>query len=765
MSYHRGGKVWVDGNGCGWIALENDWVGDTLHEDLVSENGLIGVDFQLVDYRVRASMGGYVRHKNGWLFFLSGQSIKLQNLDESSIYLRGDFNNWEFSEEYQLARTENGVGLWLRDEIFDHFEHCEFKYYSKDGKWIEPNENFPVYPKEGSSIRNGWFDKKRTGKDLFSFRVIDTQGAKGSQRWVEKRPPGKFGFSLNKTSSKFRIFAPRAQRVELLLFDKPEKGDKEILPMHYSNDGSWSFSDSVNLTGKYYNFLITQRDKVGRLYSKEILDPYALATFGRNGPGIALDRTISTRKRKFVPPSIQDAIVVEAHLRDLLARASHCLSESERLQFCGLSKWLLSEECYLKNLGANVVELQPIQEFDAKTKDEYHWGYMPVNFFSPASVYGNRSDDGSVIEAFTELVNSFHEVGYAVVLDVVYNHVGVPPHLIHLDKEIYFSTDTDGTLTNFSGCGNDLRCDSEPVKKLILDSLTYWVETFDVDGFRFDLGELLGFELLAEIESELKRIKPGILLFAEPWSFRGRLPLEMNQTNYALWSDVCREELLNYAKNQSNEDLVIELLTQGLDRQNISPYQSVNYLESHDDYSLVDRFRGLEIWQDQNVVPDEVVHRIMVAMGLLMIAPGVPMISAGQDFLRHKKGIRNTYLLGGINEIDYNLEKKYGEESQFIRRLIKLRLSAAGRRCRQAQSEEWVLHSFPSSQISVIVFGWESTKTGEKSLITANPSLERVNIDLPESWKQNQQLLVSYRSEDTELLSVSPLSFSWFSKP
>ena len=86
-------------------------------------------------------------------------------------------------------------------------------------------------------------------------------------------------------------------------------------------------------------------------------------------------------------------------------------------------------------------------------------------------------------------------------------------------------------MTNHSGCGNDLRCESEPVKKLIIDSLVYWIEVFDVDGFRFDLGELLGLELLTEIENELKKIKPGILLFAEPWSFRGRLPAEMNETS------------------------------------------------------------------------------------------------------------------------------------------------------------------------------------------------------------------------------------------
>ena len=226
-------------------------------------------------------------------------------------------------------------------------------------------------------------------------------------------------------------------------------------------------------------------------------------------------------------------MVVEAHLRDLLAHAPSDVSKSERLEFIGLKKWLGDDNCYLRKLGANVVELQPVQEFDAKQKDEYHWGYMPVNFFSPASVYATKADDGRVVQEFAQLVDAFHEAGLAVVVDVVFTIIGIPPHLIHLDKEIYCSIDEQGRLSNCSGCGNDLRSDSEPVKKLILDSLLYWVEVFDVDGFRFDLGELLGFELLKEIEIELRKVKSGILLFAEPWSFRGRLPIEMNQTNYA----------------------------------------------------------------------------------------------------------------------------------------------------------------------------------------------------------------------------------------
>ena len=265
----------------------------------------------------------------------------------------------------------------------------------------------------------------------------------------------------------------------------------------------------------------------------------------------------------FAPPDMADLVIAEAHLRDLLDQAPIELSDEERLEFRGLSKWLKSEDCYLSKLGVNAVELQPVLEFDSQSKDEYHWGYMPVSFMAPASAYASDPRDGSAIGEFKELVEAFHDAGLAVILDAVYNHAGIPNHLACLDRELYFSTDAIGRLTNHSGCGNDLNCQSEPARKLVMDSVKYLVQAFDADGFRFDLGELLGMELLKEMETELRKIKPKIVLIAEPWSFRGRLPFEMNETGYSLWSDSCREKILEFVKTGSSDPRVALDLLQG----------------------------------------------------------------------------------------------------------------------------------------------------------------------------------------------------------
>ena len=235
----------------------------------------------------------------------------------------------------------------------------------------------------------------------------------------------------------------------------------------------------------------------------------------------------------------------------------------------------------------------------------------------------------------------------------------------------------------------------------------------------------------------------------------------MNQTNYALWSDGCREQLLRFAKQQIGNEPILELLRNGLDHTNLHPCQSVNYLESHDDYALVDRFRDLPIWEGEQM-PEEVVWRIMFAVGLMLVSPGVPMLSAGQDFLRHKKGIRNTYLMSDVNALDYSLEEDFDLEVTFIRELINLRLKAPGRRARESVSDEWEVYSFDSESSGVIVFGWESTRTKEKFLISANNQLLQHVVDLPEQWVENAKILTGYRSNKSSPGIVAPLSFSWF---
>lgn len=138
------------------------------------------------------------------------------------------------------------------------------------------------------------------------------------------------------------------------------------------------------------------------------------------------------------------------------------------------------------------------------------------------------------------------------------------------------------------------------------------------------------------------------------------------------------------------------------------------------------------------------------------------MLSAGQDFLRHKRGIRNTYLLGEVNALKYPHEELYKREVRFIRELIRLRIGEPGRRARQTLAEEWQICTFSTPSSAVIAFAWESKVTQEKFLITANAGLSEAEISLPDSWRTHSSLLVGYRSNGDCPRWVGPLSFSWF---
>ena len=317
---------------------------------------------------------------------------------------------------------------------------------------------------------------------------------------------------------------------------------------------------------------------------------------------------------------------------------------------------------------------------------------------------------------------------------MVYNHVGIPAHLLNLDRSLYFRTDEYGRLQNHSGCGNDLKCEAEPVRKLILDSLVYLVKTFDVDGFRFDLGELMEIELLSEIERELKTIKPSICLIAEPWSFRGRLPPEISRTSFALWSDRCRENILHCVKGEGRKSDVIALLQGTLDEENQFPWQSVNYLESHDDYTLVDRL--LQPDEDGVVrITPKAVQQVRLAMALILLSPGIPMISAGQDLMRNKKGNRNTYLRGDLNEIDYSKSGEFAALTSDLKALIEFRLSDKAFFLRPKSRQEWQYDVMPMGGLNTLCLRIFE-HGGEKSfLLYFNLSEEGIDLRVPQGYE------------------------------
>ena len=733
--YNRGGKVWVGNEGNGLVFLEKDWDHSRLPEDLVEEAGLLGTDFELLNPEERAMLGGYICSDESIIFCTD---IPQSDHDYSthSVFLAWEGNDWLSSNEniqkWELTKTEDSRYLLkLPIDLISDFKEFFFKFKTSEELWIDPPDFIPCKKESMPGVWNFHYNKQRTGNDILRFRLIEKTSSNSIDKWLSSSPDN-LGATRNEEKWTFRLFAPRAKNVELLMYSQRE--DPLITSMRLTEEGIWQCSKHVEECGYSYHFRVTHSDNLNDSseFSKIILDPYAKACFGREGPGLLIHSPKrKTPKEIYNPPEIKDLVIVETHIRDILAKAPVNISDQERKGFVGLTKWLQSENCYLRKLGANAVELQPIQQFDSRKKDDYHWGYMPVNYFSPASDYATSPENS--VQEVGQMIEALHDAGLAVILDVVYNHMGIPNHLLNIDRELYLMTDELGRLTNHSGCGNDLRCEATPVKKLIIDSLKYWIETFDVDGFRFDLGELLGFELLDEIELELRKIKPGTILIAEPWSFRGRLPSKMDQTGYSLWSDRSRESLLSFIQSENNAENIKRMMQGKLDHENSYPWQSIQYCESHDDYAFIDRICSDN--DEGGLKPsDEAIGKAQLAMAVLLLSPGVPMISAGQDFLRSKKGIRNTYQHGEINALDYERSEEFKDFSQEIRNLISFRLSERGKFTRPHKYEDCSYTDIDCKNSKTIAFSVIHKSSSEEFLFLGNPSSEKSKIDLPTDW-------------------------------
>ena len=702
-------------------------------------------------------------------YFITGKEIEFifwppfyPNLDweDEQIYVGGDFNGWTRAV---------GDPLWLlHREIRDgqHYlvlrvpkEQClagkpvRFKFVTAESRWQElPTEVI-------NRVRDGDFENyvlepARSGLHVFHFwsdephyllKRAELVWADGAER--ESCPVSNSDYLLSLGTDRplgaqtepdrtvFTLYAPRASRVSLRVYDDPAGPFDLQVELSRHHDGCWEATLPHNLHGHFYDYHVEGDNLDGtRLFNPRvrILDPYALATVGRTGPGIILDAgKFPVTQSCFMPPAWHDLVIVETHVRDLLARAALDLSPVERRGFAGLAKWLRQPDCYLRRLGVNAVELQPVQEFDNEKPEDYHWGYMPVNYFAPASAYATAPARASQIGEFHELVAAFHDAGLAVILDVVYNHVGEPNHLFSIDKYYYFTCDHEGHLTNWSGCGNDLRTTTSGARRLIIESLVHFVRTYDVDGFRFDLADLVGLATLKEIEVALKAVKPSIILISEPWSFKGHIGHALRHTGWSSWNDNFREFITQYVCGQGNPEGLRFFLTGSPGSIARWPAQTVNYVQSHDDRAWVDRITENSGHRGDSPTPTDIRRHHLLA-AILFSSLGIPMLAQGQDFLHSKQGVNNTYLRGDLNALDYHRLAQFQSTHDYFCAWINFRLSPAGRHFRHDSHPPagyFEFFSVPDSSAGGLLYNAAGTHGPDRLFFAINPHPYPVALD------------------------------------
>ncbi|MDE6576232.1 MAG: hypothetical protein K2L24_02450 [Opitutales bacterium] len=630
------------------------------------------------------------------------------------IYLASEINGWlsqGLDARWELRpQMIDGMLFYVAtiapEEAKNNFQ---FKLVTEHWRWLPVGEFFKSKIIAGQNAENFYYDSAFRPNALSVFELenqkylcadsatISVENKKfpvNCDRYLASLSSTAFlGARVEDCKTFFGLFAPRARMVEVLW--KASLGAEwNTFPMECnSEEGTWSAVIEKDLSEQYYMYRVT-RMQGSEAVMTDVVDPYAQALVQREGPGIIMgpQRVNDVCSHRLIP---EELVIYECHVRDMITNVPSILS-GDRFHFSGLCQFI--ESGYFESLGINALELQPIQEFDNENPEEYHWGYMPVNYFSPASAYASYPERASQVEEFKKLVETCHRHGLSVILDVVYNHVGNPNYLYAIDDRYYFRQRSgDGTLENFSGCGNDLKTGNPIVRRLILDSLQHWIEMYDVDGFRFDLAELVELPFLEEVRKKLQQlIKPNLVMIAEPWSFRRYVGHEVKATQLQAWNDEFRNFIPQYVHGHGNREGLRYFLRGSVDFRSSFPAQSINYLASHDDYCWLDAITENANHDGSSLTLNDL-RRTHMALAILLLSQGVPMLAEGIELLHSKHGVENTYQRGDLNALSYIRLNEFPLTFQYIKNLILLRQTSGLFQKRQSLPEDYA-KIFPSAR-------------------------------------------------------------------
>lgn len=703
----------------------------------------------------------------------------------AKVAVAGSFNGWkaDASSQWQL-RDEDDDGTWegtfalslLGSDVAG--EYPEFKFMIDGDRWLPPPQGCPNAVSDGKGNTNLRLDPgaSRGGVlevytvDPLSLSVlhsvlIDGLGKRVAWRaitpgrvldtFASDQPLGPWvDTSRNRTD--FRIFAPRASRAELCLFDTPfydvvatrqAAEPSAVYSMQWSSDGTWDVSVPGIGFGQYYGYRIDGPNGPGEGFAPQefVGDPYARAVAHGDNAAIVVDFMATNRwfggwsDHGFRAPAWQDAIIYETHVRDFSIDESAGVDIDLRGKFAGMlaTAGKGTGLDHLRALGVNTIELMPVAEF-GNGSNRYDWGYGTAYYFAPEASYGIAPLEGSQYHEFKHLVNELHRGGFSVILDVVYNHVGSPNVFHSFDRKYYFRLTPDLDHSNFSGCGNDVRTEAPMMRRLIVDNVLYWMNEFHVDGFRFDLAELIDMETLMAVRDAAREVNPNVLLISEPWSFRGDHKRQLKGTGWAAWNDEYRDAVKNFVRGYGDRQAVQIAIRGSVGSWTADPLQSINYVESHDDMCLTDELSPGDAHDGRNL-SRATVARSRLAATALFTSLGIPMLCEGQEFLRSKQGIRNTFDRGdavnGIRWTDRD-RPRAAETLDYYRGLIKLRQSLEGEPFRVPLGKwtppgyyAWILPLNPNA-IGYIVNG-QRKHSRFTFIVFLNADEQAVEFDVP----------------------------------
>lgn len=512
---------------------------------------------------------------------------------------------------------------------------------------------------------------------------------------------GKLGAFYSDECTDFYLWAPLATSVLLKIESK--HNSFSLYEMERINNGAYHIKIDGNCLNKKYHYLVTNNG-----VTRESNDPYAKAVSLNSEYSVVVDISSIKKRKKVQPKNViekpTDAIIYELNIRDF---TEDCKQISNKGKYLGLIEKDKTDDNgrqvgldYLKDLGITHVQLLPILDFYNKNDVDssyYNWGYDPISFFALEGSYStNPSNPLSRIQEFADVVDELHRNDIRVVLDVVYNHV-YEYQTTSFEKIVpgyYFRKTKVGHIANASGCGDDFASEKYMAKRLILESIKYLVETFDVDGFRFDLMGLIDIDTMSKISSYLKETKPDALIYGEGWDMGFELPLEQKTCmsnafkvpNIGFFNDTYRDIMKGGSfKNTLSQrgyltgdlsyvygmDYALHgcSLPYSYEPKFKQPGQSINFVECHDNFTLYDKLKHSNKDEDERTR----LKRIKLINSINVLSFGVPFIHMGQELAQSKNDDGNTYNISKINNFRYDLYASRFDMVQSLKDAIKIR--------------------------------------------------------------------------------------------
>ncbi|MFM7319917.1 MAG: pullulanase, partial [Armatimonadota bacterium] len=387
-----------------------------------------------------------------------------------------------------------------------------------------------------------------------------------------------------------------------------------------------------------------------------------------------------------------DAVLYELHVRDLTIDPASGVPPAERGRYPGAVRrgavrpdGKAAGIDHLLRLGITHVQVLPIQNFNPDHSRDYNWGYETTLFDVPEEQYSTRPEDPvAVVRDAKAMVQGFHRAGIGVVLDVVYNHTvpssGPASPFEATVPWYWFRTDLEGRILNESGVGNALADDRSMARRWMLESLTYWVREFRVDGFRFDLMGMFTPETVRAIEATLRRIRPDLLLHGEPWTGGGPVRFGVGAqrgTRMAVFNDRFRGALRGdldgdgrgFAAGAGDPAAVRDALA-GSPSIAADPLESLNYVSAHDNLTLRDKFSRTA----PDTVPGAEARMFRLSAAAVLLAQGIAFLEGGVEIGRTKAGNPNSYNAGdGVNRFDWTRAARFDDDAEWLSGMVALR--------------------------------------------------------------------------------------------